>query len=155
MFDNYEMQQIEEARAELRKIKTPKDFCHVVNAAYDKYGSNIVNMVAIEKIASLTDDQLFGIWESTEKYDKEDWGALYMLLGWCMDEIAKRYPEGFRAWRDQSAREDSDLRRFCLVNPMCLSCSRFAAESTGSWYDKDGKCKGDFDRSHSGCIMHS
>lgn len=113
-FDAADMQQIEEARADLRKIKTPKDFCHVVNAAYDKYGSNIVNMVAIEKIASLTDDQLFGIWESTEKYDKEDWGALYMLLGWCMDEIAKRYPEGFRAWRDQGAREGSDLRRYCI-----------------------------------------
>ena len=113
-FDAAEMQQIEEVRAELRKIKTPKDFCHVVNAAYDKYGSDIVNMVAIEKISSLTDDQLFGIWESTEKYDKEDLGALYMLLGWCMNEIVKRYPEGFRAWRDQSAREGSDLRRYCI-----------------------------------------
>nr|DAQ18409.1 MAG TPA: hypothetical protein [Caudoviricetes sp.] len=43
MFDNYEMQQIEEARAELRKIKTPKDFYRIVNAVYDKYGSDIGN----------------------------------------------------------------------------------------------------------------
>lgn len=109
---------------------------------------------ATAKIASLIDDQLFAAWESTEKHDKENWAAQVMLRGWCMDEIEKRYPEGFNAWLDQDA-PDSDLRRFCLVNPMCLSCSRFAAESTGSWYDKDGKCKGEFDRSHSGCIMHS
>lgn len=109
---------------------------------------------ATAKIASLIDDQLFAAWESTEKHDKENWAAQVMLRGWCMDEIEKRYPEGFNAWLDQDA-PDSDLRRFCLVNPMCLSCSRFAAESTGSWYDKDGKCKGEFDRSHCGCIMHS
>lgn len=43
MFDDYEMQQVEEARAELRKIETPKDFYRIVNAVYDKYGSDIVN----------------------------------------------------------------------------------------------------------------
>ena len=48
MFENCtygaaEMQQIEEARAELRKIKTPKYFCRIVNAVYDKYGSDIGN----------------------------------------------------------------------------------------------------------------
>lgn len=42
-FDAAEMQQIEEARAELRKIKTPKDFYRIVNAVYDKYGSDIGN----------------------------------------------------------------------------------------------------------------
>lgn len=34
MFDNYEMQQIEAARAELRKIKTPKDFYRIENQDY-------------------------------------------------------------------------------------------------------------------------
>nr|DAK90419.1 MAG TPA: hypothetical protein [Caudoviricetes sp.] len=111
--------------------------------------------IAIAKIAALTDDQLFATWESTEKYDKENWAAQHMLRGWCMDEIEKRYPEGFDKWLDQEAPEDSDLRRFCLVNPMCLSCSRFAAESIGSWYDKDSKCKGNFNHSYTGCIMHS
>ena len=48
MFENCtygaaEMQQIEDARAELRKIKTPKDFYRIVNAVYDKYGSYIGN----------------------------------------------------------------------------------------------------------------
>lgn len=42
-FDAAEMQQIEEARAELRKIETPKDFYRIVNAVYDKYGSDIGN----------------------------------------------------------------------------------------------------------------
>lgn len=110
---------------------------------------------ATAKIAALTDDQLFAAWESTEQHDKENWAAQHMLRGWLMDEIEKRYPKGFDAWLDQEAPEDSDLRRFCLVNPMCLSCSRFAAESTGSWYDKNGKCKGNFNHSYTGCIMHS
>lgn len=43
MFDNYEMQQIEAARAELRKIKTPKDFYRIVNEVNDKYGCDIAN----------------------------------------------------------------------------------------------------------------
>lgn len=108
---------------------------------------------ATAKIATLTAEQLFSCWEMTEHLSISEETAI--TRGWLMDEIEKRYPEGFDAWLDQEAPEYSDLRRFCLVNPMCLSCSRFAAESTGSWYDKDGKCKGDFDRSHSGCIMHS
>ena len=108
---------------------------------------------ATAKIAALTDDQLFGAWEYIQYSHIEPETSI--TRGWLMDEIATRYPWGFDAWLDQDAPEDSDLRRFCLVNPMCLSCSRFAAEITGSWYDKDGKCKGDFDRSHSGCIMHS
>ena len=108
--------------------------------------------IAIAKIAALTDDQLFAAWESTEEHDKENYMAQVMLRGWCMDEIEKRYPKGFDAWLDTDAL-DSDLRRYCLVNPMCLSCSRFAAESTGDWYGKDGKCKGEFNRSYSNCIM--
>ena len=47
--------------------------------------------IAIAKIASLTDDQLFATWESTEKYDRENHMAQVMLRGWCMDEIEKRY----------------------------------------------------------------
>lgn len=69
--------------------------------------------IAIAKIASLTDDQLFAAWESTEKHDKENWAAQEMLRGWCMNEIEKRYPEGFNAWLDQDA-PDSDLRRYCI-----------------------------------------
>lgn len=108
---------------------------------------------ATAKIAALTDEQLFGAWEYTQYSHIEPETSI--TRGWLMDEITTRYPWGVDAWLDQDAPEDSDLRRFCLVNPMCLFCSRFAAESTGSWYGKDDKCKGDFDRSHSGCIMHS
>ena len=43
MFNEYEMQQLEEARAELRKIKTPKDFYRIVNEVNDKYGCDIAN----------------------------------------------------------------------------------------------------------------
>lgn len=106
---------------------------------------------ATAKIASLTAEQLFGAWEYTQYSRIEPETSI--TRGWLMDEIEKRYPEGFDAWLDQEAPEDSDLRRFCLVNPMCLSCSRFAAESTGDWCDENGKCRGEFNRSYSNCIM--
>lgn len=69
--------------------------------------------IAIAKIAALTDDQLFAAWEITEKYDKENWAAQTMLRGWCMDEIEKRYPEGFDEWLDSNAL-DSELRHYCI-----------------------------------------
>lgn len=37
--------------------------------------------IAIAKIASLTDNQLFAAWESTEKYDRENHMAQVMLRG--------------------------------------------------------------------------
>ena len=88
--------------------------------------------IAISKIASLTDDQLFSTWESTEKHDRENYMAQVMLRGWCMDEIEKRYPKGFDAWLDQDAPEDKDLRRYCLTNPMCLTCAKFGKDCDGS-----------------------
>lgn len=69
--------------------------------------------IAIAKIANLTDDQLFATWEITEKYDRENHMAQVMLRGWCMDEIEKRYPEGFDEWLDSDAL-DSELRHYCI-----------------------------------------
>lgn len=69
--------------------------------------------IAIAKIASLTDNQLFAAWESTEKYNRENHMAQVMLRGWCMDEIEKRYPEGFDEWLDSDAL-DSELRHYCI-----------------------------------------
>lgn len=106
---------------------------------------------ATAKIANLTAEQLFNCWEMTEHLSISAETAI--TRGWLMDEIEKRYPEGFDAWLDQEAPVDSDLRRFCLVNPVCLSCCRFAAESAGSWYDQGSKCKGEFNHSYSNCIM--
>lgn len=68
---------------------------------------------ATAKIVALTDDQLFATWESTEKRDRENYMAQVMLRGWCMDEIEKRYPEGFDEWLDSDAL-DSELRRYCI-----------------------------------------
>lgn len=108
-------------------------------------------ITATAKIASLTASQLFDAWEATEHLSPSPETAI--TRGWLMDEIERRYSEGYDAWLDQDAPEDKDLRRYCLVNPLCLSCSRFAAESTGDWYDKTAKCHGMTDHTFTGCIM--
>lgn len=85
---------------------------------------------ATAKIANLTADQLFDCWEMTELLSVSTETAI--TRGWLMDEIEKRYPEGFDAWLDQDAPEDKDLRRYCLANPMCLTCAKFGKDCDGS-----------------------
>lgn len=85
---------------------------------------------ATAKIANLTDDQLFNCWEMTEHLSTSEETAL--LRGWLMDEIEKRYPEGFNAWLDQDAPEDSNLRRYCLANSMCLTCAKLGKDCNGT-----------------------
>lgn len=85
---------------------------------------------ATAKIAALTADQLFSCWEMTEHLSISEEAAI--TRGWLMHEVAKRYPEGFDAWLDQSVPEDSDLRRFCLANSMCLTCVKFVKDCSGT-----------------------
>ena len=77
---------------------------------------------ATAKIASLTAEQLFGAWEYTQYSHIEPETSI--TRGWLMDEIEKRYPEGFDAWLDQEAPEDSDLPCKSYVPFLLPLCGR-------------------------------
>lgn len=66
---------------------------------------------ATAKIANLTAEQLFGAWEYTQYSHIEPETSI--TRGWLMDEIEKRYPEGFDEWLDSDAL-DSELRHYCI-----------------------------------------
>ena len=63
-------------------------------------------------LRTLTDDQLLTAWESTEHLEDPQCPT---IRGWLMDEIERRYPEGFNAWLDQDAPEDSQLRKYIMA----------------------------------------
>lgn len=65
-----------------------------------------------KKLRTLTDDQLLTAWESTEHLEDPQCPT---IRGWLMDEIERRYPEGFNAWLDQDAPEDSQLRKYIMA----------------------------------------
>lgn len=94
---------------------------------------------APEALRAESTERLLDLWEHTEtaEYSAE----LATVRGWLMDEIERRAPRGFDAWLDQDAPEDKDLRKFVLVNPMCLNCQKWRAD-----------CKGTFSQVWTGCI---
>lgn len=113
---------------------------------------NTVAKKTTAKLAALNDDQLFSAWEATKYLSPSAETAI--TRDWIMKEIEARYPEGFTAWLDQSAPEDDDLRKFCLVNPLCLFCSRFTSKKvTGDFYNEKVKCNGMTRINYTGCVM--
>lgn len=66
---------------------------------------------APKKLRTMTDDQLLTAWEFTEHLEDPQCPT---IRGWLMDEIERRYPEGFNAWLDQDAPEDSQLRHYVM-----------------------------------------
>ena len=141
--------QVSEACAELRKIKTQRDFYRIVNEVNNKYGCDVAN-AAREAVGcynsaqyetesklnlpmnmqEMTLEQILTLWDNTgaASYSKE----LATVRGWLMDEIKKRNPCGFDAWLDQDAPEEQDLRRFVTVNTMCLGCSLWRTDCAGT-----------------------
>lgn len=67
---------------------------------------------APKKLRTMTDDQLLTAWESTEHLKDPQCPT---IRGWLMDEIERRYPEGFNAWLDQDDPEDSQLRKYIMA----------------------------------------
>lgn len=67
---------------------------------------------APKKLRTMTDDQLLTAWESTEHLEDPQCPT---IRGWLMDEIERRYPEGFNVWLDQDAPEDSQLRKYIMA----------------------------------------
>lgn len=65
-----------------------------------------------KKLRTLTDDQLLTAWEFTERLEDPQCPT---IRGWLMDEIERRYPEGFNAWLDQDAPEDIQLRKYIMA----------------------------------------
>ena len=65
-----------------------------------------------KKLRTLTDEQLLTAWEFTEHLEDPQCPT---IRGWLMDEIERRYPEGFNAWLDQDAPEDSQLRKYIMA----------------------------------------
>lgn len=66
---------------------------------------------APKKLRTMSDDRLLTAWEFTERLEDPQCPT---IRGWLMDEIERRYPEGFNAWLDQDAPEDSQLRHYVM-----------------------------------------
>lgn len=66
-------------------------------------------MKAREIISYQTTNDLLDEWELTSNERSEE---VYMVRGWIMDELEKRFPEEFNAWLDQDESEDADLKWF-------------------------------------------
>lgn len=64
-------------------------------------------------IKSSSTEKLLDIWETTDALDANN-PEVPIVRGWLLDEIERRNPEGFDAWLEQDAPEDTDLRRFIL-----------------------------------------
>ena len=84
---------------------------------------------APEKLHNLTMEQLINAWETTSYLATKE---TPIVRGWIMDEIESRNPAGFNAWLDQEAPEDSDLRAYVAVNPICLECSKWRCGCNGT-----------------------
>ena len=66
-------------------------------------------MNAREIISYQTTNDLLDEWDLTLNKHSEE---VYMVRGWIMDELEKRFPEEFNAWLDQDEPEDADLKWF-------------------------------------------
>lgn len=86
-------------------------------------------IAAPAKLQHLTTDQLLTAWETTEYLNIPE---IHIVRGWLMDEIERRNPDGFNAWLDQDAPEDTDLRKYVSVNPLCLGCSKWCNGCNGT-----------------------
>lgn len=64
-------------------------------------------------IKSSSTEKLLDLWETTDALNANN-PEVPIVRGWLMDEIERRNPEGFDAWLEQDAPEDTDLRRFIL-----------------------------------------
>lgn len=84
---------------------------------------------APDKLKALSLEQLLSAWEYTEHLNTPE---TYTVRGWFMDEIERRRTAGFNAWLEQDAPEDQDLRRFVMVNPICLDCAKWRSGCTGT-----------------------
>ena len=60
-------------------------------------------------------EKLIALWEETSKAPMSP--ELPMVRGWLMDEIERREPDGFNAWLNQDAPDDSDLWMYILGLP--------------------------------------
>lgn len=67
---------------------------------------------AMKKIAALSNNQLFEVWEMTEHNHSAE---VPTVRGWLMDEIEKRFPEAFDRWLESDEAADSELRKYCLA----------------------------------------
>ena len=67
---------------------------------------------AMKKIAALSNNQLFEVWEMTEHNHSVEAPT---VRGWLMDEIEKRFPEAFDRWLESDEAEDRELRKYCLA----------------------------------------
>ena len=72
---------------------------------------NKAAMEATKRIATMSDKQLFEVWEMTSTNNSE---YIPTVRGWIMDEIEKRYPEAFDKWLEEDA-EDNTLKEYCKV----------------------------------------
>ena len=66
--------------------------------------------IARKAIAGETTEKLIELWELTTNNDNPETPT---VRGWLMDEIEKRNPEGFEAWLDTDA-EDETLKDYIL-----------------------------------------
>lgn len=64
-----------------------------------------------EKIKTMSIEKLVELFEMTETVNDEN---IYTVRGWLMDAIAEKNPEGFDAWLELEAPEDSELRNYVI-----------------------------------------
>ena len=65
---------------------------------------------APETLKSYSLEKLVSLWEATTETPFSL--DLAIVRGWLMDEIESRNPDGFGAWLDRDAPEDTDLRKY-------------------------------------------